>query len=299
MINNINNKTFFSSGKVILSGEHSVVYGEPALISAINLGIEACLEERTSIKVPGSSKGKYLKHIFNIFKEKYVDKNLNTDNLEIKVVSNLPRKSGLGSSAAYAHAVFLCLLNHFDFQLSNEEIFNLVQQAEKFIHGNSSGVDPSAVVFGGVQEFKKGSRKMLKSFSKIDFILINSGKPEENTGEMISLVKMRVESSESFSKIIKEIGKVTLKMVASIESNNFDPKLITQNERLLEKIGVVGKKAKKIIKEIENLGGFAKITGAGGVKEGSGWILAYHPNADELDEFLRKNTIESYKIEVK
>ncbi|MBU0974440.1 hypothetical protein KKD03_01940, partial [Patescibacteria group bacterium] len=181
MINNLKSNTFFSSGKIILSGEHSVVYGEPALISAINLGIEASVEVKAR-KDQRSPKTEYLEHIFKIFKDKYINESLSTDDLEIKIISNLPRKSGLGSSAAYAHAVFLCLLDHFNFNPSDEEIFNLVWQAERFIHGNSSGADPSAVVFGGVQIFRKGNRKMLKSFSKMDFILVNSGKPEENTG---------------------------------------------------------------------------------------------------------------------
>lgn len=294
----LKSRTFFSSGKVILSGEHSVVYGEPALISSINLGISASIEEKIN-KVGKNSKAGYLNHIFKIFNEKFSDLNFDTDNLKIKIDSNLPRKSGLGSSAAYAHVIFLCLLNHFNLILPEEEIFNLVWQAEKFIHGNSSGADPSAVVFGGVQIFRKGKRKMLKSFSKMDFILVNSGKPEESTGEMVSLVKTKVESSDFFSKTIKEIGQVTSKMINSIESDNFNPSLLSQNERLLEKIGVVGKKAKNMIKEIENHGGFAKITGAGGVKKGSGWILAYHPDKNGLDTFLSQNTIESYKIEIK
>ena len=68
---------------------------------------------------------------------------------------------------------------------------------------------------------------------------------------------------------------------------------------MLEDLGVVGSKAKKIIKKIEEIGGYIKISGAGGVKTGSGWLLAYNPDIRLLDSFLSKNTWEYHNIEVK
>ena len=294
----MSNKKFFSSGKVILSGEHSVVYGEPALVSAIDLGVEAFVSNSKVYFNPPKNKN-YLQNIFKIFKEKYDDKKLNLDDLVVLINSNLPEKSGLGSSAAVAHAVVLSLADFFKIKISLEEIFKLVQEAEKYIHGVSSGIDPSAVVFGGVQVFKKGVRKKLSGIAKLDFTLVNSGDVAETTGEMIDLVRSKVETDGRFSNIIKKIGVVTSDMIKSININNFNPKLLTQNQRLLEELGVVGERAKKIVKEIESLGGFVKITGAGGVKNGSGWLLAYHPNKKVLTSFLTENTIENYRIEVK
>lgn len=321
--------SFFSSGKIILSGEHSVVYGEPALVSAIDLGISAC----ASYEEKFQQQSGYLGEICSIFKRRFVKSScldfdflvstnpINTNNLAINIESNLPRKSGLGSSAAFANAVFLCLLGYFNIKLSKEEIFKLVLEAEKYIHGTSSGVDPSAIVFGGTQIFKVGrqinlssssdanrtifERKNLKNNLKLKFTLISSGEAVETTGEMVSFVRSRAESDDKkekdFSaKIIKKMGEVTTNLIKSIASSDeFNYSLISENQRLLEDLGVVGKKAKNLVKEIEALGGFAKITGAGGVKQGSGWLLAFHPYQKKLEKFVENNNLESYKILVK
>jgi mevalonate kinase len=288
-------KRFFSSGKIILSGEHSVVYGEPALISAIDLGIEASVSGRGR----GQKKSKYLKQIFKIFEKEFGGREI--DKISISINSSLSQKSGLGSSAAFAHAVFLCLLDYFDIKLSKEEIFRLVLEAENYIHGTSSGVDPAAVVFGGVQVFKNNEerkafeRKQLKNNLKLEFILIDSGKALESTGDMVSLVRSNLESK----KIIKQMGKVTREFIESIAEDEFDYSLISKNQRLLEDLGVVGEKAKKLVKEIEGLGGFAKITGAGGIKKGSGWLLVHHPDENKLANFIKENSLKSHKISIK
>jgi len=107
-----------------------------------------------------------LEKICNIFERRFVkssylsfnflvsNNSVITSSLTTHTESNLPMKAGLGSSAAFANAVFLCLLDHFNIKLSKEEIFKLVLEAEECIHGTSSGADPSAVVFGGTQVFK-------------------------------------------------------------------------------------------------------------------------------------------------
>jgi len=83
----------------------------------------------------------------------------------------------------------------------------------------------------------------------------------ETTGEMINLVQSKVKSKKR-----KKMGKITNNFIKSISSDEFDYSLISENQRLLEDLGVVGKRAKSLVKEIETLGGFAKITGAGGVR---------------------------------
>ncbi len=111
---------------------------------------------------------------------------------------------------------------------------------------------------GGWLKFQQGKWQVMKLLFKT-VILINSGKPKESTGEMVRLV-----AKGNYKQEFKMMGELV---------NRWRPELIQENERLLEKIGVVGEKAKKIIRQIEAGGGQAKICGAGGVKAGSGVIL--------------------------
>lgn len=300
-------KIFFSPGKVILSGEHSVVYGQPALVSSIDLGVKAEVINHLNI-----SKNNYLNHILSVFQNYLINRNLypqnlkkidnELDNLNFLVTSNLPSKSGLGSSSAYAHAIILALIDYLNLNLSKEEIFDLVYEAEKFVHNNPSGVDASAVVFSGTQVFKKINknfeREKIENSSILSFRLINSGRSIESTGEMVNLVKNNIEKSSQKKEIINKIGMVTNNLITSIVDQKFDPSLLSINQRLLEKLGVVGKKAKKMVKEIESIGGFAKITGAGGIENGSGLLLVYHLDDSILDSYLARNPARNYKIQV-
>ncbi len=73
---------------------------------------------------------------------------------------------------------------------------------------------------------------------------------------------------------------------------------IKNGEVNLEKINVIGDTAKKMIRGIENIGGVAKISGAGGIKNGSGMILVYHPNIKTFQTFCKKNNLEFEKIKI-
>jgi len=61
-------------------------------------------------------------------------------------------------------------------------------------------------------------------------------------------------------------------------------------------MGVVGKKAQSLIRSIEKLGGFAKISGAGGITEGSGMILCYLSNFEKIEEIAKKFGCNIHKV---
>ena len=74
--------------------------------------------------------------------------------------------------------------------------------------------------------------------------------------------------------------------------------LITRNERLLEQLGVVSSKTKILIQKIEKEGGFAKISGAGGIKENSGIILAYHQDPNVLLKLAKEEKLDMFKVKL-
>ncbi|NCN87756.1 MAG: hypothetical protein GW941_02580 [Candidatus Pacebacteria bacterium] len=289
-----------SKGKVIISGEHSVVYGQPALVGGLKLFREVVIREPKKRQIAQSA---IIENILKIFEAKY---GVNVANLEVLDLGKLPVGSGLGSSAAFAHAVFLSLLKHFDLHASKVELFELVQESEKFCHGNPSGVDATAVVYGGLVEFIKGDGNNFINqidnqdnvFTKSNFFLIDSGRPMETTREMVEMVSVKIKADQALQLVIEKMGQVTRKLIDSVKLNGFNSEAIKENQRLLEELGVVGEKAKQIISQIEEIGAVAKITGAGGVLDGSGMILAYSLDHAKISDLIKKNNWKSYQIQI-
>jgi mevalonate kinase len=264
--------------KVHLSGEHSVVYGQPALLAAINKRLFVTLEpERDGL---------------------------------VKVKSEVPLGAGLGSSAAWAVALTGAVLLSETKRFDLEEINQIAYEMEREQHGNPSGGDNTICCFGGFLKFQKLNGQF--KFEKIkvgrrlpQFLLIDSGKPKETTKDMVELVseKFKVKSLKLQLKVknlIKDLGRVTRQIIACFTTDQFNnsKNLIRENERLLEELGVVGEKAKKIIRLIERNEGVGKICGAGGIKKGSGMILAYHPNLKKLELFLKANKLSFMDIKL-
>jgi mevalonate kinase len=245
-------------GKVILAGEHAVVYGYPAIVAAI--------DRRLTVTVkPGKSQNKYT-GLVKFALEQILDPG---EPVDLKIDSQIPLNSGLGSSAALATALVWALKPKAELEEKNR----LVKIIEDFQHGKASGVDQTIVREGGFLRFQKGEFERIELPIKAA-ILIDSGKPEESTGDMVKQV-----ARGNFEAEFKQIGKLV---------DTWQPGLIKENERLLEKIGVVGNKAKQIIRKIETIGGAAKICGAGGVKAGSGMLLAYHRDQAKLIQLIKQ-----------
>jgi len=281
----------FYSGKVILTGEHSVVYGHTAILASLNLGITCAIKE--GILSEEQKQDQYLQHILEIF---YKHAQLPKMSVAIEIESNLPQKSGLGSSAAFAAAVFSELFKFHNYSLNADRLYNLVLEAENFIHTKSSGADPAIVVYGGLIAFSQGKVEQIsnKAFTNQSFFLINSGEASETTGEMVQ----KVANEPNNQKTLQKIGNLSQKMLNDLQSGVFNPKLMDENQNLLEQIGVVGQKAQGIIQELQNRGAFCKITGAGGVKTGSGYILAWHEDPQKFKINLQKMGLEFFQTQL-
>lgn len=285
---------FFSPGKVIISGEHSVVYGCPAIVMSIDLGITVTTP--SSPKKIQQKRFSHIDHILQVFR-----KNTHTTlhDFSFDISSTLPQNSGLGSSAALSYALLQACARWENISLDNEEYFSLIQEAEIFAHGKPSGIDASAVVFQGCLRFQRTQgvfkRERILSPHLPQFLLIQSGKALETTKQMVESVA-QIPMKEN---LMSKIGKITSQITEQIKSSTFDGALLTKNQRLLEKLNVVGEKAKYIISEIESAQGFAKIAGAGGVLDGSGMILAYHPNQNVLEQLAKKHAWQTYHIHMK
>lgn len=260
-------------GKVILMGDHAVVHGKPGLIAAVN--------RRLSVEV---SEGKqkhpqYILHILKIVKDHF---HLSTlPDIHVTIISDIPAGYHLGSSAAVAVATVGATM-YFLKKIWNPIAINqLAYDAEKYIHITPSGVDNTAITFGGFLWYRK-ELEFLRSFWQLPlklpnalnhFSLIDTGTPKENTGEMVAFVKSQPNLREFLDANEIQTKRVAIALKEGDEKTLIDA--LRKGERSLERIGVVSKKVIPIIRAIETSGGAAKILGGGGRAGGVGYLLCY------------------------
>jgi len=297
-------------GKIILSGEHAVVYGKPEIIGAINQRLEVTikeLESSTKSLIFSSQEPSGLlefgtKKIFKIL-GKYPKKAL-----EICVDSEIPIGSGLGSSAALAVAITTALFKFFNQTIDRKKINEIAYEIEKRQHGTPSGGDNTVVTYGGFLWYRKETEsfKFFKplrfSSDKLsEFVLINTGRPMETTGEMVAIVKyLYNRNKKRVEEILNGIEEVTRQMLIAFDQAETKKIMlaIKKNEQLLEKLEVVSPFAKRIIREIEKKGGSAKICGAGGKRKGSGILLAFHPKKEVIFKLTEKWSLPTFEVKL-
>ncbi|MCA9368838.1 hypothetical protein KC721_00935, partial [Candidatus Woesebacteria bacterium] len=145
-----------ATGKILLSGEHSVVYGQPALVSSVDVGLSVTINDQKKTQ----HHDVYTAHILHIFSQV---NNIDVSKITITTESQMKSKSGMGSSAAYAFALLKSLHSFFEISVTADQLFEQVLKAETFVHVHPSGVDPAAVVYGGIQVFQKTPNGFLRT----------------------------------------------------------------------------------------------------------------------------------------
>lgn len=299
-------------GKIHLIGEHSVVYGKTAILASINLYLHAKISKSPTKQILGlplfdDAISNMQKAIEKKIIEKFNLKEIPGYKIEIDK-SEIPVGSGLGTSASLSVCFTVCLLKLLDLEHTKDDIFEIAFAGETVFHGNPSGGDLAAVLETGIILFRKSNDKFKvknlnfeipKNLNK--FLLINSGKPEETTSDMVKFVSQKQNTVDGeLTKFLQSQGALSTRLVKILKKGEEDKfiQLIKKSEKNLEKLGVVSEYAKKIVVDIEHLGGCAKISGAGGIKKGSGMILAYHKDLNTLIKFAKDNELKYYPVEI-
>lgn len=267
-----------SHGKIILSGEHSVVYGKPAIAIPSSQYLKITIKQQ----IRNTQSNQIISQVLSAISPHIGDFSIQHNNWQIS--GTLPKQSGMGSSAALANAVVKLVAKLSNLYLTNEIVFAAVQASEKLFHGNPSGIDAATIIYNQPILFSKNNNK--PNIKTIDtnylpkFLVIHSGAAAESTKEMVEKVKQHHDATA----LVAEIGEVTKQMHKNLINNNFDAQLIDKNHQLLNKLGVVGDVANRMIAKIKSWGGTAKISGAGGLAGGSGIIIAQHENLNYLQK---------------
>lgn len=294
--------TYSAPAKIILSGEHSVVYTKPAFVSAVDFHLQVTVEDGTN-KAYSEQIEKAVEYTNTLVKSYLKKENISARVRDFKytITSQIPEGRGMGSSAAFCVALSAALLHFYtDRPWDKQVVSSLAYQAEKHFHGMPSGVDVSSSCYGGLIFYRK-EFEFLKTISALNFkipksfeeqlLLIDTGKPVESTKEMVSIVGKRYNAdSELIERTLSAIEKITKRMVISVVKEDF--KMFTEsigaNQKLLEDLGIVSEATKQLLKELSPFGK-GKVTGAGGLMQGSGFVLFVIQNESVIEELKKQN----------
>ncbi|WEU39705.1 MAG: mevalonate kinase [Candidatus Odinarchaeum yellowstonii] len=286
--------TASAPGKCILTGEHSVVYGLPALAVAINMRAKATVKsyEKGETFIHAKQFNKKIRLPISPDKNIIVDNDLQpiyisvvktleflkiNDGVEVHIDSSIPDASGLGSSAAVAVATVKAVSEFFGIHLKENEISSLSLESEKIVHGSPSGIDTTISIYGGGILFKKGSVVKVKTPSDIPLIIGDTLK-KRNTGKMVSKVRENyLKYTEIFKPILTAMGRISMQAKKYLEIPELSKlgELLNINQALLESLGVSTVDLEKLVYAAREAGAYgAKLTGAGG----GGCIVALAPS---------------------
>ncbi|MEO2220641.1 MAG: mevalonate kinase [Nitrosopumilus sp.] len=289
-------------GKVILFGEHFVVYGVKAILCSINKRVTVTAEKISEKKILINSEigniilepNKSISEINSPLKPFYylankVIKNQDTG-IQINIDSEIPLGAGLGSSSACCVAGAAAIFKLFG-DISKKEILEHAIEAEKTIFENTSGADCTVCTYGGIMEYdKKQGFKKIENEPNFQLVIVNSN-IEHSTESMVSKVKQfEIKNKEEFTKLSDQESKLVKDVLKLLKENNTAKigEKTNQNQEYLETIGISNNELRKII-EIGQKSSFgAKITGSGG--GGCIFAITDESNLDEtLKEFKNKN----------
>ena len=266
-----------ANGKVILLGEHSVVYGKPALAVPIRNAVVAEVSDSDSspeIKVPAWDLDGKLEESNSLWwqsiQQVFTDLGVAQQKFAIHVRPNIPAAMGLGGSAAIAVAIIRAVSGHFSLNLDEDEINRFAFTCEKAAHGTPSGIDNTIATHGKPLVYQSGETTRLETLTfpkPLELVIGISDKPSL-TVDMVAGVRDRWrKNTELYDELFENFRRVAELGIQAAKEGNLATlgHMMTVNHGLLCAIGVTSTELDEMVQIARDQGApGAKLTGAGG-----------------------------------
>ncbi len=262
-------------GKLILFGEHAVVFGEPALSVAINL--------RTTVEARPSKRNEVNGQPLRVGRYPYLETALRIAGpnrpLALNVSSQVPLASGMGSSAAVTVSLLACL-QALGGSLDREGIARLGFEVEHGVQGRASPIDTTtATRGGGILLLKERGESFLWRIDKGESvwylhscelpemtIVVGSTGIEAATGPLVARVKELCSRQDSARRAVRRIGEISIEGMRALRGGDLTTagELMRENHGLLNALQVGHPMLDKLVDASLPFSYGAKLTGAGG-----------------------------------
>ncbi len=270
--------TASAPGKIILFGEHAVVYGRPALavpVTQIKTVVEVTDSLKAGIKVEapdvdihGELRALPLHHplrtvVESVFQVLGISA---LPYLDIKITSNIPVASGLGSGAAVSVALIRALSTHFGHPLDDEQVNSLAYEIEKLHHGTPSGIDNTVITYARPVYFLRGEPiETFQPGAPFTIVIGDTGVSAPTRESVGDVRKLWEADKKRWEKVFDKVEKITRQATVAIETGKPERlgALMDQNHALLQTMSVSSA-------ELDRLVLMARAAGASGAKLSGG-----------------------------
>lgn len=265
-----------STGKIILMGEHAVVYGQPAIAMPFT-AVQIIAEVRKEGQALSVSCDFYqgmvhampkiwesLKHAirFSLYRI-----GAPTDPaIHIEISSTIPAERGMGSSAAVAAAVARALFSFYGKRLSDEELWEIIQSSEKIAHGNPSGIDATTVTGSSPIFFIKNQPIEPLALSLDAYLVVADTGKTGNTLEAITDVAFLYRRRSEVEGWVKALGDLTYQARDYLAHNQAEllGQAMNQAQAYLQDLSVSDESLDQLVSIARDTGALgAKLTGGG------------------------------------
>ncbi len=243
-------------GKVLLFGEHAVVYGHPAIALAVDRCTHVRLTRRpgpTTVTSPHADP-RVRAAVCEVVPE---------EGLDVEVRTDLPVGRGMGSSAALAVALAEAHADLRGEHLGPEALYHAAMPVERAFHGNPSGVDVAVAAWGGCLWFQPGDPPVRQPLQPGDWsvVVLDS----QATGDTRALVAGVAGRRPGIDPALARIGQIARQARDVLDDGPALGELMAENHRLLREIGVSTPVLDDLVSLAVGAGAFgAKLSGAGG-----------------------------------
>lgn len=280
-------------GKVILFNEHFVVYGLPAIASAIGAKTTALVgkqpgsgaelkDERRETRGYKAEKLDQQKESLSIML-KFMNIDTLHNHFTVTLGGDLVAASGVGASAASCAAIARAFSNELGLSYTDEKVNEVAYEGEKGYHGNPSGIDNTAATYGGLIWYKReGSSQLMERMrlrKPVEIVMGNTGLTAD-TKEVVGGVKARREKEpDKYNRIFKQADQLAREARQYLDSYNLERvgAYMNENHRLLQQIGVSCTELDMLVELARDNGALgAKMTGTGR----GGYMVALTPGRE-------------------
>ena len=296
-------------GKIILFGEHAVVYGRPALavpVTQVHADVEISNSTRSGIWIDAPDVNLYAElntlpsdhPIASVINNLFFLRRVSPfPNLEIQITSSIPVASGLGSGAAVTVALTRALASHLHPPMTEEEINAFAYEIEKIHHGTPSGIDNTVVTYARPVYFVRGQPMETFHVGRPFTVVIADTGTRAPTRVSVGDVRTLWEADKKkWERLFDRIGEIARSARLNIESGTWEMlgELMNRNHALLQTLTVSSSELDRLVEAARKAGALgAKLSGSG---RGGNMIALVEPELSEtvslaLKEAGAKHTI--------
>lgn len=234
-------------GKLMLLGEHAVVYGYPSIVTAIS--------ERLFVE-PGEPQGdtRFIDAAIQMWGNK---------NIKISARSSFSGKYGFGSSSAVTVATLKMLKPDVD----NQTLFDAAYKIVLDVQGAGSGFDVAAAVYGGTLYYVKGKTIEVLDVSDMPLVVGYTGEKADTATLVKQVEAKKAANPEKVDRIFTAIASLVEEAKGKMIEGDWERvgRLMDFNQEYLRDLGVSSEKLESLISAAKEGGAWgAKLSGAGG-----------------------------------